>query len=318
MKNGKNGSERVLLISANNSQRCALTLLLEENGLIVQSAADVVDADFVLEWQHIVVVLIDLDMDTAAAAALLHHVRHQTAGKVKLVVLLPPQAQAALTGVAEASADEYLFMPAHLPMISQAVKRNIKMYRLEKEREQYARLAIHDDLTKLYNRRFLALALKKEFARSVRSGQPLSLCLVDIDAFKQFNDTYGHKIGDLVLQSVAQSLKMELRQIDIVCRYGGEEFVLVLPETVKKAAVVAAERLRRIVERTLIPVNAFKEVPVTVSIGVANFPADCRDEETLLHYADLALYAVKQAGKNMIFPWDPSRCPVPNQDAESV
>jgi diguanylate cyclase (GGDEF)-like protein/PAS domain S-box-containing protein len=165
--------------------------------------------------------------------------------------------------------------------------------RLEQE---LRRLAVTDPLTGLYNRRQLSEALEREFERSRRHRLPLSVLICDVDHFKRFNDDHGHETGDLVLQMVAQHLAAALRGHDLPCRYGGEEFVAMLPSTPSAGAYSVAERLRRDIAAS--QVNGLR---ITVSIGVATYPGVAAESPgALIETADRALYDAKQAGRNRV------------------
>jgi len=161
-------------------------------------------------------------------------------------------------------------------------------------------LAAIDDLTQLLNRRFGMRRLGEEFSRAARHGVPVSVLMVDIDHFKEFNDTYGHDAGDAVLRSVARVLDASGRAGDIVCRYGGEELLIVAPGTGMNDAAAAAERMRRLVETTPI-VWRDQALKVTVSIGTATWPVvRASFPEEMVTYADAALYHAKKSGRNRV------------------
>jgi diguanylate cyclase (GGDEF)-like protein/PAS domain S-box-containing protein len=162
--------------------------------------------------------------------------------------------------------------------------------------EELRRLAVTDPLTGLYNRRHLAEALDKEFERSRRHQLPLSVLMCDVDHFKHFNDQHGHECGDHVLQMVARHLTAALRAHDLPCRYGGEEFLAVLPSTTPAGAYSVAERLRRDIAASQVD-----GLHITVSIGVASFPGVAADSpQTLIDAADRALYDAKEAGRDRV------------------
>ncbi len=166
-----------------------------------------------------------------------------------------------------------------------------------KVKETYQRHAIMDGLTGLYNRRWLAQMLPRFVQRSQRDGMPLVLAMVDIDFFKQFNDTYGHQAGDHVLFQVGQRLLSLFRPQDHLIRYGGEEFTIVLVDTVEALAYEAMERAREVIAGTAFKLAQGTEVTVTVSIGLAELaPNMCQDE--LIFAADQALYRAKKNGRN--------------------
>ena len=167
-------------------------------------------------------------------------------------------------------------------------------------RENLRQQTIRDALTGLYNRRFLEESLNREMARCKRSGSVFSLMMMDLDHFKRFNDTFGHDAGDSVLRSFAQALQENTREGDIICRFGGEEFVLLLPDTDRKGAVIRAERILRIV-RALLVMHDDKTVgPITTSIGVALYPQDGETTKAIIQSADRALYLAKGAGRDRL------------------
>lgn len=160
-------------------------------------------------------------------------------------------------------------------------------------------LAITDSLTKTFTRRHFFNRFQEELKRSRELHLAMSFLMVDIDNFKSFNDTYGHLVGDAILKTVADAIRSNCREIDLIGRFGGEEFTVVLPITSKDGALFAAERIRRSIESTSI--RAFDEtLSVTVSIGVASFPQDAKTNQELVDKADWALYRSKRTGKNKV------------------
>ena len=158
-------------------------------------------------------------------------------------------------------------------------------------RAEIARLAASDPLTGLANRRALTTALTREVARSVRTKEPLSLAIMDIDFFKKINDTYGHMAGDDVLRAVADVMAATVRDVDVVARYGGEEFAIVLPNCPSEGALIVVERVRAAVAS----LNTVAKVTVSAGIATATGTAGA-DAELLMADADEALYASKRAG----------------------
>lgn len=160
-------------------------------------------------------------------------------------------------------------------------------------------LTITDGLTGLYNRRYFQQALDREFARAKRYGTDLSIAMFDIDHFKKLNDTYGHQFGDKVLAEIAKLIKQSLRRTDYVTRYGGEEFIVILPETNLERTAIPIERLRKRIEQ-----EDFRygdtPVRVTVSIGISNLTPSISTEKDLINRADIALYTAKENGRNRI------------------
>jgi diguanylate cyclase (GGDEF)-like protein/PAS domain S-box-containing protein len=167
------------------------------------------------------------------------------------------------------------------------------------------RLATIDTLTGVYNRgHFFAIA-HREFERARRYDSALSVIMFDVDYFKKINDTYGHSIGDQVLRSLAQSCHSQLREVDVLGRYGGEEFAILLPETTLFEAEQVAERLRSIIDQAPISTKLIL-VKATISLGVAAYDQDCIDLDQLLDRADQACYESKAGGRNQVSVWEPS------------
>jgi len=171
--------------------------------------------------------------------------------------------------------------------------------------EQAEELASHDSLTGLYNHRKFYSLMKDELVRSQRYNRPVSLLMLDIDYFKRVNDTHGHQAGDAILKGLSDLLVKQSRGIDRVCRYGGEEIMVILPETDAVAAVGIAERPRAAVEHQSFDIGGGKTIGITVSIGVATYPQQVNSLEGLVKAADVALYAAKQGGRNRICRYEP-------------
>jgi diguanylate cyclase (GGDEF)-like protein len=165
-------------------------------------------------------------------------------------------------------------------------------------KESLKNMAIRDALTGLYNRRFLDEVLARELARADRLRSPLSVIMIDIDHFKKFNDTYGHAAGDEVLKQVCAYLSDSLRQTEIVCRYGGEELVILLPDCDAGGAVEIAEKLRNGI-RSLAVVHHGQDLPrVTASLGVTAYPEVTTSKADVVAAADQALYEAKRNGRD--------------------
>lgn len=193
---------------------------------------------------------------------------------------------------------DYITKPFHPPMVRARVEMQL---RLKRKQELLEELAFLDALTEIPNRRRFDEVLTKEWNRALRSGKPLSLMLLDLDHFKQFNDTYGHGMGDEALRKVAQVLDHTLRRAgDFVARYGGEEFAAVLPYTDAEKAEVAARQLREAIEDLGIPHEGSPVSPcLTVSIGMITFrPSEGLSLEEALEEVDRVMYEAKDQGRN--------------------
>ncbi len=161
-------------------------------------------------------------------------------------------------------------------------------------------MASYDALTHVLNRRFGLIRLHEEFSTAQRYGSDLSVIMLDIDKFKQVNDTYGHEAGDLILRQVASTIALNLRNEEVICRYGGEEFLIILPMANLNKAGLAAERLRKIVQQ-LTSYYKDKAILVTASLGVASLASlTTHNENNLINAADTALYHVKDMGRNQV------------------
>jgi diguanylate cyclase (GGDEF)-like protein len=164
--------------------------------------------------------------------------------------------------------------------------------------ERMKQLAYLDGLTGIFNRRFFELRMAEELERARRFGAGMAVIMVDIDHFKRLNDEFGHLIGDEVLRQVSSIFHQQLRKIDVVCRYGGEEFAILLSQTNPEHALMVAEKLRAMVEEWQFP---GVPRPVTISAGAASYSDNGSTRDELVKAADAALYLAKQAGRNRVF-----------------
>jgi diguanylate cyclase (GGDEF)-like protein len=164
--------------------------------------------------------------------------------------------------------------------------------------ESVEKLAITDELTQVYNYRFLKTALRREVRRALRYRQDLSVIMIDVDNLKSYNDRFGHLRGSYLLREMAGLLAQQVRSWDLVAKYGGDEFTIILPQTPREGAMIAADRLRAAIEG-----HGFPLVPpgtITISLGVATLPADGDSGGSLIRAADRALYLAKRNGRNRI------------------
>jgi diguanylate cyclase (GGDEF)-like protein len=166
-------------------------------------------------------------------------------------------------------------------------------------RDQLHEQATRDPLTNLFNRRYLEESLGQELARALRENYPVCMIMMDIDQFKFVNDSCGHKAGDDVLQALASLIVLKIRRFDVACRFGGEEFLIVMPMLSLETARERAELLRSEFENMPLSCSSLQAHP-TVSIGVACYPYDGTDSEQLIKAADRALYAAKGSGRNRV------------------
>lgn len=203
----------------------------------------------------------------------------------------------------DAGANDYVVKPFNPKIVMARVRVALRMKRFQEElraRHQIAEIKANtDELTGLHNRRLLFERLREEANRAQRFGFGLTILMVDIDHFKEVNDTQGHAVGDQVLSEVAQIIKFNTRAYDVLCRYGGDEFTLILPQTDRDQGLVVAERIRSAVQHGSF--NRGHDPPlITASLGLSSYPEDGDDPDVLLQAADLALYHAKQSGRNQV------------------
>lgn len=202
--------------------------------------------------------------------------------------------------------------------LQQAVAANVRLSaRLQESREAQRRLqeqALRDPLTGLYNRRYLNEAMTRELARARRAGQSLGIVVIDLDRFKAINDSHGHPAGDSVLCQVAELLRADMRASDILCRFGGEEFVALLPGASEEVTGRRADQWRRLIADTTMAVVG-RTLGLSASFGFACFPRQGETAEALIRAADAALYVAKTNGRNRVVAAEPFMAATP---AETV
>jgi diguanylate cyclase (GGDEF)-like protein len=226
-------------------------------------------------------------------------------GEAQLVMLAEPVAP-----LDHRAAEEYMRVTSELATTARNMQKLShelakKQQVLETALAKIEQIARVDELTQLLNRRGIMLALADEVERVHRYRQVAAILLIDIDHFKQVNDRYGHPVGDHVLHDCAALLRRSIRATDHLGRYGGEEFLCVLPMTAEVAAADLAERLRRDVERARFTAAQTVDFSVTISIGVAELSPACETAELLIAHADSALYSAKTTGRNRVQVWRP-------------
>ena len=205
----------------------------------------------------------------------------------------------------EMGVNDYLTRPVDTNELVARVRTQLRKKRYADQLRHNVQLslemAITDQLTGLHNRRYMARHLDNLIAQSQRSGKPLAFLIMDIDFFKRVNDNYGHDVGDEVLQEFAQRIAANVRGIDLACRYGGEEFVVVMPDTDVPYACTVAERLRKSIETTPVRISRTPgKLGITISIGIAGSEGADDTADALLRRADQALYLAKNGGRNRV------------------
>jgi two-component system cell cycle response regulator len=223
--------------------------------------------------------------------------------EIPVVILRGGGDEMTASQVIQAGAYDYLPKEmASSKSLSGVISSSLEKFRLKKQQDEAQKkiveMATRDELTGLYNRRYFMEALEREVSRAKRYETDLALCMIDLDHFKRINDTYGHPAGDKVLLEIGKILKECIRQSDLPCRYGGEEFALILPSTQTEEAYIVCERVRDMVSQHQFRYNLYP-LRITTSIGIASFNLS-NPEAPLVYRADEALYQAKEGGRNTV------------------
>ena len=300
-------SHAILIIDDTNSVRQQILDILQGTDLFNAyfEAGNGLEGLKILLNEKIDIVLCDVEMPGMDGFKFLAMVNaREDLQDIPVLLLTSHEAMETKVKGLEQGASDYLTKPFSPEELLARVKVHLKIKALQDDlranNQLLQKLAQTDPLTELHNRRHMMETLEAEFDRSNRVASPFALLMIDLDHFKQVNDTYGHQLGDRVLQSIAWEIKGSLRQYDSAARFGGEEFALLLPETALKGANLVAERLRQSINDIEFagPLSGLK---VTVSVGVAAIPnAKVSTISDLIRLADDALYAAKRNGRNRV------------------
>lgn len=299
---------RVLLVEDDPVQASATKELLSKVGYDVLWAEDGIGAIKAVKKEKPDIILLDVvlpGMDGYEVCRWLK-LEETTKGIPVIMLTIKKELSDKISGL-QIGADDYLPKPYNELELNARIYASLRTKGLQDELRMKNRqleellhkvnyMAITDALTGLFNRRRFHDVLVSEYERAKRYNTPFSLVMVDIDHFKRVNDTFGHSVGDNVLREVSAILKSSIREIDTASRYGGEEFILILPNTAKDNALVVAERMRLSIEQ-----HTFHEIDrnITVSIGISGMPDEkVETDEKLVRCADFALYRAKQLGRN--------------------
>ena len=304
---------RILVVDDDQDSVDLLARWLAMEGYEVLTARDGAEALQRIGADRPDLVLLDLLIPPPDGLAVIRAAkRDRDMSTVPLVVMTVKRDVKTKIEVLRGGADDFIVKPFHFDELDAVMRAALKkryLYtsleranrQLRDANEKLTKLTVTDDRTNLHNDRYLKRRLSEEFKRARRYGSPLTLMLVDLDHFKQVNDKYGHECGDQVLAEFARVLVDNAREIDIVGRYGGEEFLMILPNTDAIRAAVVAERVRKATEEHVYRHKEFL-VRITVSIGLASIPANAalRTEADLLRAADEALYRAKRTTRNKV------------------
>ncbi len=332
--------KRALVVDDEQSIRGIVSQVLADDRYRVVEASSGEEALAFLEKESFPLIFTDIRMGGISGLELLKRVK-QRDKNIQVIIMTSHGTMDAAVEALKAGAYDFLHKPFEdLELISSAAKRAIQSYELTVEREKlietlksrnealanlnkafkaltvtlknknaalenlnqaFQVLAIRDQLTALFNRRYFDDAISSEVARASRYGRALSIIFLDVDHFKQYNDQFGHQHGDVVLKRIATIIKSSIREIDIPTRYGGEEFLVILPETAKNEAYGIADKIRRgVAEGTADLSRGNPAGKVTVSAGVASLGEDGTTVQQLIAKADEAVYTAKREGRNAV------------------
>lgn len=312
-------TSRILVVDDEQSLRLILSQVLTDDGHDVTVAASGEEGLKLFQEQKFPIVFTDIVMGDMNGLELLKEIKKIQPETQVIIITSHASLDTAITALRDGAYD-YLVKPfEELDMISNVAIRAIEKTRLTEENRRLLgelqekndqliaanqalkELAVRDGLTGLYNHRYFQEALTVEVLRCKRHDRSFSLLFIDVDNFKNYNDTNGHPEGDEALKTLAELINSRLRASDILARYGGEEFIVLLPEANDDISTGIAEEIRKLVEEHSFPGEAGQPLgTLTVSIGVSTFSVDGSDGSTLLEVADRRLYQAKQDGRNKI------------------
>jgi diguanylate cyclase (GGDEF)-like protein len=295
----------VLVIEDHPDQRDLLAIVLQREGYRVITAANGIEALEKLETENVQIALSDIMMPKMDGFELIKRVRSNPDLKNIYLILITARIQEGdrVRGL-DLGADDYITKPFSFSELLARIRVGSRVVQYQQHLEYQTQV---DSLTGLFNRRAFEKKINEEFERSKRYHNPLSVLILDIDNFKMINDTYGHHGGDAALVKISETLRERTRQSDFPSRYGGEEFVLVLPETDQDNALQVASKIHESIRKCSFGTTA-RPFVLTVSVGVsstsARFYSDWRE---LVDDADRALYVAKNSGKDRIEIWQPEK-----------
>jgi len=302
----------ILVVDDEKTNVMVVQRALQIAGYDVVGAGSAEKARACIKHQMPDLILLDISMPEVSGLEFLTELRGQSKTSRVPVILVSAltDTETIVTGL-QTGANDYIMKPVEMPVLLARVQTQLSVAErarvLEVQAGTLAKLAHTDPLTGLINRRGFVEIYTSEISRARRYKRSLVVAMMDLDHFKNINDRYGHAGGDAVLKSFASIARAALRTHDVICRYGGEEFCVLMPETKMRGAMRVAERARDAIEKMNV-MHEGEPIAVTVSIGVASaFEDDDEDctEEALLERADKALYRAKAAGRNCVVSYSP-------------
>jgi len=309
---------RILVAEDDRVTRRLLESNLKKWGYEIVSCSDGVEAWEVLQKEDAPkLAILDWMMPGMDGVEICRNVRNLSTGKyVNIILLTSKSSKADVVGGLEAGADDYIVKPFDPNELKVRVRAAARIVRLQEDLCRALELAesraSHDQLTRLLNRAAIIEALQRELSRSGREDTPVSVIIGDVDHFKRINDRYGHLAGDGVLREIADAISSSVRPYDFAGRYGGEEFMVVLPGCEKEDARQTAERLRsRIADNPVVTSEGVFSITMSFGVAAADTAAKT-DMDSLIRCADQALYMAKNAGRNRVELWEEAFSSQPN------
>ncbi len=284
---------RVLIVDDEKETRNLILAYLKDKGFQVVAIKDGKSALDLMKVQTFDIAIVDLYMPEMNGIELLRELKKLSEDLQVVMVTAYGTIKDAVECM-KLGASDFITKPVLLDHLYITIRRIMEEKRLKEEAElanYYKNLSHLDDLTGLYNFRYLMIVLKKEAKRHIRYNHTLTLAMLDLDNFKEYNDTRGHEAGNELLVNIAHIFRHNTRNCDMIFRYGGEEFIIVFPETTQEEAEVVAQRIRVMVEASL---------DTTITIGLASLPKDTTSSKELIDLADKAMYWGKAHGKNQV------------------
>ena len=294
-------TESVLVVEPSDTVQSSARLLLASEGYDVFVAKSGTEARGLIGTHNPDLIVIDLLLSEESAQGILSELRKNGVLDPIPVVLLTTvkDLRGGLTGDSSIQVvDQKNEVSAVAERTTQVLQRHAAKDKLQALLRSLTNITVTDPLTGLHSRQYLTADLTKRIALAQRNSRTFSIALIDIDHFKRINDTYGHLVGDRVLQRLGKAFKEAMRESDVVARYGGEEFVVVMPDTSIDAAEIAAERVRVSIEALVL--DELDDERMTVSLGVTEWIVTDPDVDTIIDRADRALYRAKTAGRNKV------------------